>query len=744
MKKACCELVTLAPEKPVEVSVARAKRTRWLLRAPAPVSALAAFAHQLGLPPRLAAILYARGVHSVDALEPPFARSPNPALEVAAERIIAAMNAKKRIRIHGDYDADGITGASVLMLGLRDLGANVHAFIPHRLTDGYGVHPDRVLEHVEACDLFITVDCGVSNLEEIEKIVEAGVEAIVTDHHAPGKDLPGCLVVHPALAPNYHHDLPALTGSGVAFHLLWAVHEKLGLPAPLEFADLAAIGTIADCAPLLGENRALVKVGLEMMKSSRWPGIRAVVDGQIRRAPTARDVAFVLAPRINAAGRLGEAEVALELLTTDNQARAAALATYLDARNHDRKAIQDTMLREALEIVDPEAPAIVVTKADWHPGVMGIVASKLVEKHFKPVFIIAEGKGSVRSTPGISAVGGLRHAHATLKRYGGHSQAAGFAILEENISAFRDSIFEFTRQHPEPLETVLADAIIEPGDVNFDFLRSLEALEPFGEGNPAPVFLARGPLEDAGPLGKTGRHFQYRLAGIKGKIWDHAGGFERGDKIDAAVQLEQNEFKGRVSLEYTSRALRYAAPLRLPDEDLDAGPQYPRVNTKPELERLNLEPAPVFALGASLEYVRKTYPNIPIHISSDFVPVLTLLALPEPELIAAWIAAGVQLRFALTDKTLTDLETRPFWTLEKLRDANARKRRGETVPARALELLREIPDLERADVYRSSFDLIHEEVEAYRLRSFCQQFRHSDEASFSSAVRKLFGSNLNG
>jgi hypothetical protein len=184
--------------------------------------------------------------------------------------------------------------------------------------------------------------------------------------------------------------------------------------------------------------------------------------------------------------------------------------------------------------------------------------------------------------------------------------------------------------------------------------------------------------------------------------------------------------------------------LRLPDEDLDSGPQYARVNTKTELERLNLEPAPVFALGASLEYVRKTYPNVPVHNGSDFVPVLTLLALPEPELIAAWIAAGVQLRFALTDKTLLELESRQFWTLEKLRDAHARKRRGETVPARALELLREIPDLERADVYRSSFDLIHEEVEAYRLRSFCQQFRHSDEASFSSAVRKLFGSNLNG
>ncbi|NJK44019.1 MAG: hypothetical protein HC933_06780 [Pleurocapsa sp. SU_196_0] len=186
------------------IPVAQARAVQWRLRPPAPLEALEVFSRTLGLSPKIAAVLYSRGIHSAEALEPPLELNPNPALLEAAARIIAAMRARKRIRIHGDYDADGITGASVLTLGLRELGANVHAFIPHRLTDGYGVHPDRVPEHLEACDLFITVDCGVSNLEEIARIVAGGAEAIVTDHHAPGHDLPGCLIVHPALAPNYH------------------------------------------------------------------------------------------------------------------------------------------------------------------------------------------------------------------------------------------------------------------------------------------------------------------------------------------------------------------------------------------------------------------------------------------------------------------------------------------------------------------------------------------------------------
>ncbi len=722
------------------VPIERIRPVQWRLRAPAPIAKLEVFSRTLGLPPKIAAILYARGIHSADALEPPLALSPNPALLEAALRIIAAINAKKRIRIHGDYDADGITGASLLMLGLRELGANVHTFIPHRLTDGYGVHPDRVPEHLESCDLFITVDCGVSNLDEIALIVAGGAEAIVTDHHAPGHDLPGCLVVHPALAPNFHPDLPALTGSGVAFHLLWAVRQTLGLEPPWDYADLATIGTVADLAPLLGENRALVKFGLARMANSRWVGIRAMVDAKNLKTVSAKDVGFMIAPRVNAAGRLGEANVALELLTTDSPRRALELATYLDARNLERKKVQDEMYREALEIVDPEAPALVVTKDNWHPGVMGIVASKLLEHFYKPVFIIAAGKGSVRSTPGISAVKALTHASSYLKRFGGHTAAGGFALHNENIPDFRASILEFAALHPEPLETVTCDAMIAPRDISSTLIKHLESLEPFGQGNPAPVFWLRETLEAAGSLGKDGKHFQYRAGGLKGKQWGVGVPFAGGDRVDAAVQVEENLWQGRSSLEFSTVKMRYQSSLKLLEEDLDGGLNYPRLDTKITLEKLKLEPSDVFADGAALEFVAKNYPTIPLHNSPDFVPVITLISMPELALLEAWILAGVQINFAFTERTLVDLETREIWTLEKLKVAEQARKRGEQFSAHVLELLNELRPLEFKPIesYRSSPKLVAEEAKHYQLERFLQAYRHADDTAFSRIVRVLF------
>lgn len=733
----------------------RVRQTLWRVRAPAPPQATLEIAQMLGLPPRLAAILYSRGLRSMDALEPPLRLSPNPALPEAAARIVAAIQKKKRIRVHGDYDADGITGSSVLMLGLRELGADVHVFVPNRLTDGYGVHPDRVPEHIEACDLFITVDCGVSNLEEIALIVAGGVECIVTDHHAPGHDLPGCLVVHPALAPNYHHDLPALTGSGVAFHLLWAVRDALGLEPPFEYADLASIGTIADLAPLLGENRALVRMGLSRMRDSKWPGIRTALESHgvrtnalqgmegVLKDVTARFVAFVIAPRINAAGRLGEAGMALELLTTESPRRAKELATYLDARNLERRKIQDKMFEEAVPLVDPDAPAIIVTKDGWHPGVMGIVASKLLERFYKPVFITALGKGSVRSTPGLSAVEALRHAGPHLRRYGGHTAAGGFAINDDQFDAFHGAILEFAAQHAPPVETILTDALLEPQEVTFDMKRHLEKLEPFGQGNPAPVFLVRGPLRNAGPLGKEGKHFKYQIGSVSGKQWNFRGGFENGDAVDAAVEVEENEWNGKTSLEFKTVRLRYQAPLQLIESDLDGGLTYPRLETKARLEKLKLEPASVFASGLSRAYIEKNYPTVPLHDTSDAPSHLTLIAMPDANLLEAWIAANVPLAFAFTEKTLHDLEITPFWTLEKLRDAFFRKRAGEDVPPRAKALLDQIRhvNLDTGEPYTVCPDLVLEEAEAYRIAQFCHAYRHADDAGFSRIVRVLYGKN---
>jgi single-stranded-DNA-specific exonuclease len=721
------------------IPVAKARAVHWRLRPPAPLEALEVFSRTLGLSPKIAAVLYSRGIHSAEALEPPLELNPNPALLEAAARIVAAMRAGKRIRIHGDYDADGITGASVLTLGLRELGANVHAFIPHRLTDGYGVHPDRVPEHLEACDLFITVDCGVSNLEEIASIVAGGAEAIVTDHHAPGHDLPGCLIVHPALAPNYHPDLPGLTGSGVAFHLLWAVRQTLGEPAPLEYADLAAIGTIADLAPLLGENRALVKAGLAQMRHSRWTGIRAMLEGAKITVPNAKDVGFVIAPRINAAGRLGEADVALELLTTDSVQRALTLATYLDARNVERKKIQEDMFKDALEVCDPEAPALVVTKDGWHPGVMGIVASKLLERFYKPVFIIAAGKGSVRSTPGISAVRALTHAAPHLKRFGGHTAAGGFALYDESIPSFRAAILEFARQYPEPVETVIADAMLEPSEVTNALLRQVQSLEPFGQGNPAPLFWVRDALRDAGSLGKEGKHFQYKLGHVRGKQWGVGVPFSSGDPVDAVVAVEENSFNGRTSLEFTTTKMRYQGRLSLLEDASESGIIYPRLETKPELERLKLAPAPLYANHVALEFVRKNYPEIPL-LEDDSIPEhLTLIALPEAAQLRAWILGGTHLRFALTERTLSDLEHRELYTLEALRDYELKTKKGIPIPPRAKTLLDEVRGRDDASVYTSSQTVLRDELEVYRAVTFARFYRAADDDAFTKAVRALYG-----
>ena len=722
------------------IPTSQARSVQWRVRAPAPIDALEQFSRTLGLPPKLAAVLYARGIHSADALEPPLELSPNPALLEAAERIIAAMTAKKRIRIHGDYDADGITGAAVLVLGLRELGANVHAFIPHRLTDGYGVHPDRVPEHLEACELFITVDCGVSNLEEISKIVAGGAEAIVTDHHAPGHDLPGCLIVHPALAPNYHADLPGLTGSGVAFHLLWAVHQLLRKPPPFEFADLAAIGTVADLAPLLGENRALVKAGLEQMRRSRWAGVRAMLEASRITLPTARDIGFVIAPRINAAGRLGEADVAMELLTTDSMQRALALSTYLDARNLERKKIQDAMVVEAIALCDPDASAIVVTKDGWHPGVMGIVASKLLEKFFKPVFIIAAGKGSVRSIPGgISAVRALTHASSHLKRFGGHTAAGGFALEDHQISGFKAAILEYAGSFPTTQERVTADALLHASEATPGLLAAIQSLEPFGMGHRAPLFWMRERLESAGSLGKDGKHFQFRMAGIKGKQWGVGVPFSGGDAVDAALEIEANTYQGRTSLEFMTTKMRYQNQLLMLEDDLlGDGQLYLRLGVKAELERLKTEGGKLYANAVALEFVHKSYPDLTLVTDDETPDEVTLIAMPEVPALERWIRSGARLRFALTEKTLGELERSDRCSLESLRVADNPRGRGTLTP-RAAALLSDVRGVTDEQVYKTNDAVLRDELEQYRVANFVRYYRLGDDAAFTRAVKTLYG-----
>ncbi|GGM91687.1 single-stranded-DNA-specific exonuclease RecJ [Thermus composti] len=503
-----------------------------------------------GVGPEAALAYWHRGVRRREDLAPPLRLLPLKGLEEAAALLEEAIRRKKRIRIHGDYDADGLTGTALLLRGLRALGAEVHPFIPHRLEEGYGVLMERVPEHLEASDLFLTVDCGITNHAELRELLENGVEVLVTDHHTPKETPPPGLVVHPAYTPGLAEHP---TGAGVAFLLLWALHQRLGLPPPLEYADLAAVGTIADVAPLWGWNRALVREGLSRIPASPWVGLRLLAQA-VGYTGKAVEVAFRIAPRLNAASRLGEAEKALRLLLTDSEAEARELVEELSRLNARRQAIEEAMLKRLLPQADPEAKAIVLHDPEGHPGVMGIVASRILEATLRPVFLVAQGKGTVRSLAPVSAVEALRSAEDLLLRYGGHREAAGFALDEALFPRFKERIEAFAARFPDPVQEVPLLGVLPPPSRLAELYRALSALEPFGAGNPEPLFLLSGAPEDVRLLGE-GKHLAFRLGGVRVVAW-RMGDRPLPQEVEAAVAVSENRFNGTVSYEAQALDLR--------------------------------------------------------------------------------------------------------------------------------------------------------------------------------------------
>ncbi len=626
----------------------------WKFRDWPPVSELRRLMEELDIPPLAAAVFWNRGFRSKKDLNPPLERLPLEGLEQAARRIIEALDKRQRIRVHGDYDADGLTGTAVLLNGLGKLGADIHAFIPHRLGEGYGVLMDRVPEHLEACDLFITVDCGITNHAELKELVENGVSVLVTDHHSPGATPPPGLIVHPALGEQARSALsqrgsaltPLLkgqahpTGSGVAFLLLWQVYELLGHDPPLEYADLAAIGTVADVAPLQGFNRALVQEGLRRLRSSANLGLKVLAAEHCREF-SASEIAFRIAPRINAASRLGQAEVALQLLTTQDMLQARPLAEHLTRLNLQRQRIEEQMLERIWPTIDATRPALVIHDAEGHPGVMGIVASRVLERYYKPVFITADGKGSVRSTPGISAVGALRHAAAHLKRFGGHAQAAGFAIAEEAIPAFTSAIQEYAGQFPAPVPEITLDGWLDGEDLG-ELHRALQLLEPLGEGNPEPIFFLQGRPEQVRLLGE-GKHLAFRLQGVRVIKW-RDNGDNLPDELDLAASLMLNEWNGEHTVELRAAAYR---PTPRPEEACGAGWAIP-VPFRKAVHQAVAEGARVYVHAEGADWF----------ISRGASVV-------KPQEAAYWFSLPVvptypqKVQIALSDKALDNLEKNP-------------------------------------------------------------------------------------
>ncbi|MDM7325150.1 MAG: DHHA1 domain-containing protein, partial [Thermus sp.] len=528
-------------------------RVHWRMLPLPPIGEWREVMRTFGVGPEAALVYWHRGVRHLEDLHPPLDLLPLRGLGEAVDLLLWALRGKKRIRIHGDYDADGLTGTAVLIRGLRALGAEVHPFIPHRLEEGYGIHPARIPEHLEAADLFLTVDCGITNHAELRELVENGLAVLVTDHHTPREAPPPGLVLHPAYTPGLREHP---TGAGVAFLLLWALHQRLGLPPPLEYTPLAAVGTIADVAPLWGWNRALVQEGLERLKDSKsLPGLRLLAE-RVGYTGKAAEVAWRIAPRINAASRLGEAEKALRLLLTEDEDEARGLVEELNRLNARRQDIEEEMLKRLWPQVDPEAKAIVLLDDKGHPGVMGIVASRILEATLRPVFIVAQGKGTVRSLPPISAVEALRSAEDLLLRYGGHREAAGFALEGSRFPEFRRRIEAFAARFPDPVREVPLIGLLPPPSLLPELHGALRALEPFGEGNPEPLFLLQGSPEEARSMGE-GKHLAFRLDGIRVVAWRMG---KQADslppELEAAVLLLENRWNGAVTYEAQSVDLR--------------------------------------------------------------------------------------------------------------------------------------------------------------------------------------------
>jgi single-stranded-DNA-specific exonuclease len=546
----------------------------WTL-ADCPPAAQAELVRALDISPLTAAVLVRRGYSDPDVARR-FLDGEQPAhdpfllgdMEDACAQIRGAVAENVRICVHGDYDVDGIAATALAVLLLRELGADVAWHLPSRFDEGYGVRSETLARLAdEGCGLVLTVDCGITAVAEVAEARERGLAVVVTDHHRPGETLPDCPIV--ATRPS-QYPFPELCGTGVVYKLGQAL---LGIDsdAPRRHLDLVALATIADVVPLVDENRSLAIAGLRSLARTAKPGLRALMQsaGVDPASVDAGAVGFRLAPRLNAAGRLGHPREALELLLTEDEAEARRLAGSLEDLNRERQAVEGRILREAVAQVE-SWPAekrarrgYAVAGADWHEGVIGIVASRLVERYHRPVVLIAgtEGdwKGSGRSIPAFDLHGALGACSGLLGRWGGHRAAAGLSIAEENVEAFAEAFAEeaasvLGEADLQPVTPI--DAVVARGaDLSLELCSELARLAPFGLGNPTPTLLAPGcGLGELATVG-DGKHLRFRIR-REGRDGGSAIAFGQGSRIevlrpdalyDVAFRLEENRWNGTVS-----------------------------------------------------------------------------------------------------------------------------------------------------------------------------------------------------
>ncbi len=541
----------------------------------------------------------ARAFLAADESHPPAAFG---SMSEVVGRIAAAIEAGRRITVHGDFDVDGVCATAIMVSTLRRLGADCDWLIPDRITDGYGLTATN-LERLASrgTSLLITVDCGITAVEEVELARSLGMEIVVTDHHQAGDELPDCPILHPEISDYPFH---SLCGTAVAWKLACALREAPGEgspeqqrggsgdPSPDTFPDadadleLVALATVADVVPLVGENRALVRRGLAAMRRTRRPGLRALM-ASARCEPSQLDegdLAFRLAPRINAAGRLYRADAGVELLLTEDEARAEAIATELGRANSERRATEREVDAEAeaarRELSEElrEAHGLVLAGEEWHPGVVGIVASRLVERHHRPVVVVSldgegGGRGSGRSIPGFDLLAALEACSEHLESFGGHRAAAGLSLRAENLDAFREAFAAHATAVLEPEDlrrTERIDAMVGGAGLGLDLAEELGRLGPFGMGNPGVrLMVPSARVSDVRTMGE-GKHARFSLhSGAHRALGVAFGrsslGVGEEDPVDAAVRLEVNQWNGAVEPRVVLREL-------YPVEAADAAP----------------------------------------------------------------------------------------------------------------------------------------------------------------------------
>lgn len=498
-----------------------------------------------------------------------------PDMKIAVDRILEAMSKKEKIIIYGDYDVDGITSITVLKQFLEDRGIEVGQYIPNRLNEGYGLNKKAIEEIVkQKYTLMITVDCGISGVEEVEYANSLGIETIITDHHEQGEEIPNALAVVDAKRKDNKYPFNQLAGVGVVFKLIQALGICLGLEEKeyLKYLDLVCVGTISDIVPLVDENRVIAKLGLKLVQVTKNIGLKTLLDTVGYKKIDSITISFGVAPRINACGRMGFQNEALDLFLTKSEKEAKEISDRLNEYNRERQDTEKKIFSEALQKIEKsekDKPCIILGSENWHHGVIGIVASKVTDMYFKPSILICFedgiGKGSGRSVPGFDLHEALSKCDKYVEKFGGHSMAIGITVTQDNFNKFKEEFEEYTKNSDidKIVPIVYIDQEVTLKDINLKAAKELQLLEPFGEGNKMPLFLYKNLRIDSIRALSEGKHLKltlkddnYIIDAIGFNMGALANEYLIGDKIDVVGTLEINSFNNVEKIQINLKDVR--------------------------------------------------------------------------------------------------------------------------------------------------------------------------------------------